>query len=63
MFSVYYSFKRCGLKRSLEMDGESLESCNEPGSEKDKQVYALDSSVFQCDENGNTEEKGKGTHL
>lgn len=45
------------------MDGESAGSTNELGSVKDKQGYDLDSSVFQCDENSNTEEKGKGTHL
>ncbi|KAA0715758.1 Ileal sodium/bile acid cotransporter [Triplophysa tibetana] len=63
MVGVYYLLKRYSPESSLEMDGESGESSNEPRSLKDKQAYALDNSVLQCDENDNPEEKGKGTNL
>ncbi|XP_055071024.1 ileal sodium/bile acid cotransporter [Misgurnus anguillicaudatus] len=58
---AYYSIKHYG-QRSAETDGESALSSNDSGSFK-KQDYALDNGVFQCDDNGNTEGKGKGTHL
>lgn len=60
VFSVHYSFKRCKRNTLEDEDGEGTHSTDEDQS---KQNYALENGGFHCDENGNSEDKDKGTEL
>lgn len=52
--------KRCKQKISGNKDGEGTHSTVE---DQNKQNYALENGGFHCDENGNSEDKDKGTKL
>lgn len=60
VFLVHYSVKRCRQKKSADEDGEGTHSTVE---DQNKQNYALENGGFHCDENGNSEDKDKGTKL
>ncbi|XP_059355923.1 ileal sodium/bile acid cotransporter-like [Carassius carassius] len=57
---LYHSIKRYRRGTSAEEDGEGTRSTVE---DQDKQNYTLENGGFNCDENGNTENKDKGTKL
>ncbi|XP_067301121.1 ileal sodium/bile acid cotransporter [Pseudorasbora parva] len=54
---IHYSVKRYRQKGSVEEDGEGT------NEDQNKQNYALENGGFHSDENGNTEDKDKGTKL
>lgn len=55
--SIHYSIKRCRHQTLVKEDGEgTTEDC-------DKHSYSLENGGFSCDENGNNQNKDKGTKL
>lgn len=61
--SGYRLYKRYYRSKLPEKDSERTDGDADTASCKDKQEYALTNGGFQSDENGNTEGKGKVTHL
>jgi len=57
VFSVHYLIKQCRQKKSADEDGEGTVE------DQNKQNHALENGGFHCDENGNSEDKDKGTKL
>lgn len=60
VFAVHQVIQRYRGGTSLKEDEEGRQSAVE---DQDKQSYALDNGGFRSDENGNTENKNKGTQL